>query len=44
MTNPSDDVELFAIMANDGTMGTLVHSYGAEEDQNADMIKKIKFA
>jgi len=44
MTNPADDVELFAIMANDGTMGTLVHSYGAEEDQNADMIKKIKFA
>jgi len=44
MTNPEDDVELFAIMASDGTMGTLVMSYSAEHDQNEDMIKKIKFA
>ena len=44
MTNPEDDVELFAIMASDGTMGTLVMSYSAEHDQNEDMIKKFKFA
>lgn len=44
MTNPEDDVELFAIVAKDGTMGTLVLSYSAEHDQNEETIKKIKFA
>lgn len=44
MTNPEDDVELFAIVAKDGTMGTLVFPYAAEHDQNEDTIKKIQFA
>ncbi len=43
MTNPEDDVELFAIKAKDGTLGTLVLSYSAEHDQNVELIKAIKF-
>lgn len=43
MTNPEDDVELFAIKAKDGTLGTLTLSYSAEHDQNVELIKAIKF-
>lgn len=42
ISNPEDETELFAIVANDGTKGTLVMSYSAEHNQNVDLIKKIK--
>ncbi|NOQ75278.1 MAG: phosphoribosylpyrophosphate synthetase [Crocinitomix sp.] len=42
MTNPEDETELFAIVANDGTKGTLVMSYSAEHNQNVELIKEIK--
>ncbi len=41
-TNPADQTVLFAIEANDGTKGTLTMSYGAEANQNEELIKKIK--
>ena len=43
MTNPADESEVFALKANDGTKGTLVMSYSSENDQNADLIKKLEF-
>ncbi|MFT6443751.1 MAG: hypothetical protein ACJASQ_000099 [Crocinitomicaceae bacterium] len=42
MGSPEDETELFAIVANDGTKGTLVMSYSAEHNQNVELIKKIK--
>ncbi len=42
MTNPSDDVEVFAIEATDGTKGMIVMSYSSEHSQNTDLIKQIK--
>ncbi|WP_010134734.1 hypothetical protein [Ochrovirga pacifica] len=42
MTNPSDQSELFAITANDGTKGTLTMSYSAESNQNRELIKQIE--
>ena len=42
MTDPQDQMELFAIVANDGIKGTLVMSYSAEHFQNVELIKKIK--
>lgn len=42
MTNPSDQSELFAISAHDGTKGTLSMAYGADQSQNIDLIKQIK--
>ena len=42
MSNPADATALFAIKADDGTLGTLVVSYGAEDNNNAEMIKKIQ--
>lgn len=41
MTNPDDDVELFAIEAKDGTNGTLSLSYGADAPENSELIRKI---
>ena len=41
-TNPEDDMELFAIVADDGLKGTLVMSYSAEHFQNVDLIRQIK--
>ncbi len=41
MTDPEDQVTLFAIMAKDGTKGTLVMSYSAEHSQNEELIRKI---
>ncbi len=41
-TNPDDETELFAIVSNDGTKGTLVMSYSAEHNQNVELIKQIK--
>lgn len=43
MTDPDDETILFAIIANDGTKGTLVMSYSAENDQNLDLIKEIPY-
>ncbi len=42
MTNPDDESELFAIVAIDGTKGTLVMSYSAKHSQNVELIKLIK--
>lgn len=42
MTDPDDESEVFAIIANDGTKGTLVMSYSSEHNQNVDLIRKIK--
>lgn len=42
MTNPGDESELFAIVANDGTKGSLVMSYSAEHSQNVELIRQIK--
>lgn len=41
MTNPSDQSELFAITAKDGTKGTLSMSYGANHSQNIELIKQV---
>lgn len=41
ITNPSDESELLAIRANDGTKGTLVMTYGREQSQNSELIKRI---
>ncbi len=42
MGSPEDETELFALVANDGTKGTLVMSYSAEHNQNVTLIKEIK--
>ena len=42
MTNPSDDMELFALEAHDGTKGTLVMSYSSEHSQNVELIKAMQ--
>jgi len=42
ITNPENDMQLFAIKANDGIKGSLVMSYGAKHLQNMDLIKQIK--
>jgi len=42
MGSPEDETELFAIIANDGTKGTLVMSYSAQHNQNVELIKQIK--
>lgn len=41
MTNPSDQTEIFAIQAKDGTKGTLSMSYSSSSNQNDDLIKAI---
>jgi hypothetical protein len=41
MTNPQDDTVVFAILANDGTKGTLIMSYSSKHNQNVELIKKI---
>lgn len=41
MTNPSDESEVFALEATDGTKGTLVMSYGPDHYQNVELIRKI---
>lgn len=42
MGSPEDETELFAIIANDGTKGTLVMSCSAVHFQNIALIKEIK--
>ncbi len=42
MTNPEDEMELFAIVAHDGLRGALVMSYSAQHFQNVELIKQIK--
>lgn len=43
MSNPADSSLLLAIVANDGTKGTLVMSYSAEHAQNEALIQKILY-
>ncbi|WP_203293996.1 phosphoribosylpyrophosphate synthetase [Luteirhabdus pelagi] len=40
-TDPDDEVAVFAIKAKDGSKGTLVMTYGAEQNQNAELLRKI---
>ncbi len=42
MTNPQDDSAVYAIVAYDGTKGTLVMSHSAEHNQNVELIKAIR--
>lgn len=42
MTNPSDDVEVFAVEATDGTKGMIIMSYSSEHSQNTELITQIK--
>jgi len=42
ITNPGDQMALFAIVADDGLKGTLVMSYSAKHFQNIDLIKQLK--
>ena len=42
MSNPGDSTELFCIRCNDNTLGTLVMAYGADENQDVEVIKAIK--
>lgn len=42
MTNPDDESELFALVADDGTKGTLVMSYSAIHNQNVALIQALK--
>lgn len=42
-SNPSDSSELFAIETNDKKKGLLVLAYGAQTEDNAEVIKRIKF-
>ena len=41
MTDPADESTVFAIVAKDGTKGTLVMSYGASTAQNEELIRQI---
>lgn len=43
MSNPQDETVVFAIDAWDGTRGTLVMCFSAEEDQNLDLIRQIRY-
>lgn len=43
-TNPEDESVVFAIEARDGTKGTLVMTYGANYNQNVELIKNIPYA
>jgi hypothetical protein len=40
-SNPQDSTALLVIEANDGLKGTLILSYAAEHNHNADMIRRI---
>ena len=41
-TNPEDETELFALIADDGTKGTLIMSYSANHFQNTELIRQLK--
>lgn len=43
MTNPSDEVLVLVIEANDGNKGTIVIPYNSDHDQDEGMIKKISY-
>lgn len=43
MSNPQDETVVFAIDAWDGTKGTMVLCFSAEQDQNLDLIRKIEY-
>ncbi len=42
MTNPADSTELFALEASDGTKGTLSINYGANNNHDAELIRKLE--
>lgn len=42
-TNPANDSELLAIVAEDGVKGTLIVPHGAKVGQNDLLIRKIEF-
>jgi len=42
-SNPADSSELFAIETKDNKTGLLVLSYGAQNEDNAEVIKRIRF-
>ncbi|GLU42553.1 phosphoribosylpyrophosphate synthetase [Allomuricauda sp. NBRC 101325] len=44
ITDPSDEATVFAIVASDGTKGTLVMSYSAEHGQNVELIRQIPYS
>ena len=44
MTNPGDAALVLAIVAKDGTKGTMVTSYAADHNQGEELIKEIPFA
>ncbi len=43
-TNPADSTMVLAIVANDGTKGTMVMTYGADQNHNDELIKRIPFS
>ncbi len=43
-TNPADSSMVLAIKASDGTKGTMVMTYGANHNQDDDLIKRIPFS
>jgi hypothetical protein len=42
MTDPADQSDLFAVIANDGVKGTLVMSNSADHSQNVELIRQIE--
>ena len=42
MTDPADQSDLFAVIANDGVKGTLVMSNSADHSENVELIKQIE--
>ncbi|MEQ8238143.1 MAG: hypothetical protein RIA69_02975 [Cyclobacteriaceae bacterium] len=44
LTNPADETQVFGILANDGTKGTIVMSYSAAHNHNIELIKQIPTA
>lgn len=43
-SNPMDNALVLAMIAADGTKGTLILSYGAQHNQNDDIIREIPYA
>ncbi|MFT6850567.1 MAG: hypothetical protein ACJATA_001382 [Sphingobacteriales bacterium] len=41
MSDPADSTQLYCVRCNDNTLGTLVMAYGAEENQDAEVLKAI---
>lgn len=41
-TDPGDEIELFALEADDGLLGTLIMSYSATDSQNVELIRQLE--